>query len=49
MSENKKVIIVNSYPSAGRPLNAEEQAFVEQNMKKFKEAATKGKKNNDKK
>jgi len=44
-----KVIYVKSYPTAGRPLDEEEQAFVQENMKKFTEAAEKGKKNNDKK
>jgi|TARA_R110000824_G_scaffold2184_1_gene10252 hypothetical protein len=44
-----KVVYVNSYPTAGRPLDKEEWAFVQKNIKKFTEAAEKGKKNNDKK
>ena len=44
-----KVIYVKSYPTAGRPLDEEEQAFVQENMKKFTEATEKVKKNNDKK
>ena len=43
------IITVPSYPSAGRPLTSDEWKFVQKNIKNFEKAATKGKKDNDKK
>ncbi len=43
------IIMVPSYPSAGRPLTGEEWKFVQKNIKNFNKISTKDRKSNGKK